>query len=205
MNSDVQILNNIWRWLSGGMEPLGYRPGATLSRVEKNLQPYECRRLSDRTLHVNCPHGLTVEVQEHVLRQFRSFSVNCHFRLRGRTALFQPVALRFKNGDLLGRQKTRCHAKNDNDASRHLQAVLCSDAVLTDLLARLQFRSLDVTVEKGEWVLDIAHFAACELISGIPVGNGYERMTYGQRVLLLDTMRRVRQLMDEVSSLSLAA
>lgn len=205
MNSDVQFLNNVWRWLSGGMEPLGYRPGMTLSQVEQNLQPYECERLSDRLLHVHCPHGLTIEVQERVNRQFRSFSVNCHFRLRGYTSLRQPVSLRFKNGDLLGRQETRCRAKIDNDATRHVQAVLCSDAQLMALLARLQFRALTVKADRGEWVLDIEHFAASELVSGIPIGNSYQRLSYDQRVLMIDVMRRAGQLMEDVSSLSMAA
>lgn len=36
MNSEVQVVNNLWRWLSGQRDPIGYQPGRVLHLVEKN-------------------------------------------------------------------------------------------------------------------------------------------------------------------------
>lgn len=205
MYNDTRLLNQLWRWLSGNSEPLGYCPGATLAMVEQNFRPLECQRYSDRILHVRCPQGLTMEVQEQVNRQYRAFSVNCHFRLRGASPLRETGHIQIKSGDLFGRRGARCHAVDGSEGSQRLQAVLSSDECLADLLARLDFRLLDLRMTQGRWVLDIEHQAASELFSRMCAGGGYQHLSYAQRQLLLETLRRVRALMDDVGELSLAA
>lgn len=205
MNSEVQVVNNLWRWLSGQRDPIGYQPGRVLHLVEKNLQPFECKRLSDRVLHVVCPQGLEVEVEERVVTSFRSYSITCHFHLRGETGLQQPIHIQAKNTDILGRGDTRFSAKTSNDDSRRLMAVLDCYPEITDALDCLNFRRLNLRSEAGQWQLEIELFAATELVGPRPVCSDYQRLPYAQRHLMLDVMQMFQKLMDRVTVQGVAA
>ena len=105
-----------------------------------------------------------MEVEERVVTSFRSYSVTCHFHLRGETGLQQPIHIQAKNTDILGRGDTRFSAKTSNDDSRRLMAVLDCYPEITDALDCLNFRRLNLRSEAGQWQLEIELFAATELV-----------------------------------------
>lgn len=74
-------LNRAWR-----RAPSGYRPGAALDRLARNLEPYACERLAPGLLRLTLPQGPQIEIGEQVQGLFMAHIVSHRFRLQGACA-----------------------------------------------------------------------------------------------------------------------
>ncbi|RTF83717.1 DUF3156 family protein, partial [Serratia marcescens] len=91
-------LNRAWR-----RAPSGYRPGAALDRLARNLEPYACERLAPGLLRLTLPQGPQIEVSEQVQGLFMAHIVSHRFRLQGVCAAQPPLTLDVVTGGWLRR------------------------------------------------------------------------------------------------------
>ncbi|WP_421415113.1 DUF3156 family protein [Serratia plymuthica] len=186
-------LNRVWR-----RQPAGYQPGATLTRLAQNLQPYACERLAPCQLRLTLPQGPVIEISERVSSLFMAHIVSHRFRLQGSSTLAEPLTLRITAGGGLRRRGVVYRATRDNATAQRVIGALQRYPQIGQTLTQLDFRSIQLRVADGRWWLDIEHFAASEVVSRLPAGRRYLRLEPEQRRLLLSSLLMIGQLMEKL-------
>lgn len=186
-------LNRAWR-----RAPAGYRPGAALDRLARNLAPYACERLVPGLLRLTLPQGPQIEISEQVQGLFMAHIVSHRFRLQGRCD-GQPLTLDVVTGGWLRRRGVRYLLRQRHAAAQRLLDGLLRYPQIGETLAQLDFRRVRLTVNDGRWQVDIEHFAASEVVSRLPAGRRYLRLDAEQRRLLLSSLLMIGQLMEKLN------
>lgn len=183
----------LWR-----REPAGYRAGGALERLQADLRPYACERLSAGRLRLTLPQGPVLEVSERPQALFLAHIVSHRFCLGGATSLTGCVRLTVHGAGWLRRRGVRYRTAGDEAAARRITEWLARYPQIDATLARLDFRHAQLTLAAGRWQFSVEHFAACEVVSRLPPGRRYLRLTAAQRCLLLSACLMMAQLMEKM-------
>lgn len=187
-------LNRAWR-----RAPSGYRPGAALDRLARNLEPYACERLAPGLLRLTLPQGPQIEIGEQVQGLFMAHIVSHRFRLQGACAMQLPLTLDVVTGGWLRRRGVRYLLRQRHAAAQQVLDGLQCYPQIGETLAQLDFRRVRLTVKDGRWQVEIEHFAASEVVSRLPAGRRYLRLDAEQRRLLLSSLLMIGQLMEKLN------
>ncbi|HGM6860518.1 TPA: DUF3156 family protein [Serratia rubidaea] len=180
-------------------EPAGYRAGGALERLQADLRPYACERLSAGRLRLTLPQGPVLEVSERPQALFLAHIVSHRFCLGGDTSLTGSVRLTVRGAGWLRRRGVRYRTVGDKAAARRITEWLARYPQIGATLAQLDFRHAQLTLAAGRWQFSVEHFAACEVVSRLPPGRRYLRLTAAQRCLLLSACLMVAQLMEKMN------
>ncbi|AVJ16124.1 DUF3156 family protein [Serratia sp. JUb9] len=186
-------VNRVWQ-----REPAGYRAGSALDRLQADLRPYACERLSAGRLCLTLPQGPQLEISERPQALFLAHIVSHRFSLSGRTALTGSARLTVRGTGWWRQRGVRYCTAGDEAAARQLTGWLARYPQIGATLAQLDFRHAQLTLAAGRWQFSIEHFAACEVVSRLPPGRRYLRLTAAQRCLLLSACLMVAQLMEKI-------
>ncbi|MCW7762196.1 DUF3156 family protein [Photorhabdus luminescens] len=198
MSHFVPLIDGIWRRLNKPRYPTGYQAGITLNRLEQNLSPYCCERLSAESLQVTLPDGLQIEVYEKPKALFLAYIVSCYFRLQGITSLKERIVIRAKVKGIFRRKTVTYYCCHGAEFGQQIIDLLNQYPLIGETLAELDFRDLILNIHQGQWQFEVEHFAASEVVSRLPASRRYLRLTSEQRYLLLSTLLMFKQLMEKI-------
>lgn len=172
--------------------PRGYRPGATLQRLARELM-VDIAEPEGSCLHCQAGASLVFDVQERTEGLFLSHTVSCEFRL----PLTLPIEsstvghLQIRHRGTWRREGILCKVKGRDDATGTLAAIagqLQNDEHLVKTLLPLDFRRCELRQEAGRWWLCIEHFGASEIVVSVPPLRRYIRLVRQQQQHLLDSL-----------------
>ncbi|MFD0706844.1 MULTISPECIES: DUF3156 family protein [Photorhabdus] len=198
MSHFVPLIDSIWRRLNKPRYPTGYQAGITLNRLEQNLSPYCCERLSAESLQVTLPDGLQIEVCEKPKALFLAYIVSCCFRLQGNTSLKEKIIIRAKVKGIFRRKSVIYYCCHGTEYGQPIIDLLNQHPLIGETLAELDFRDLILNIHQGRWQFEVEHFAASEVVSRLPASRRYLRLTVEQRHLLLSTLLMFSQFMGKI-------
>jgi hypothetical protein len=174
------------RWFAPGPAP-GYRAGATLARVARDLQAASCE--ADGVVaargRLTLDGGLALAAEECVERQFLMHTVLVRLSLkvpgpaaRGRATIGQQGWWR----------RTGVAARlgpDADDAFARRVAALLDTAALGRALAALDLTYCAIDADAHGWTLCVVPFGGSEVVSRMPSFRRYIRVTDAQRAALL--------------------
>ncbi|WP_256125211.1 DUF3156 family protein [Photorhabdus luminescens] len=198
MGHFVPLIDGIWRRLNKPRYPTGYQAGITLNRLEQNLSPYCCERLSAESLQVTLPDGLQIEVCEKPKALFLAYIVSCCFRLQGITSLKEKIVIKAKVKGIFRRKTVIYYCCHGAEFGQQIIDLLNQYPLIGETLAELDFRDLVLNIHQGQWQFEVEHFAASEVVSRLPASRRYLRLTSEQRYLLLSTLLMFSQLIGKL-------
>ncbi|WP_350304731.1 DUF3156 family protein [Photorhabdus viridis] len=198
MSRFVLLFDRVWRRLNKPRYPIGYHAGVTLSRLEQNLSPYCCERLSAKSMQIILPDGLQIEVCEKPKALFLAYIVSCCFRLHGITSLKEKIVIKAKVKGIFRRKSVTYYCCRGAESGQQVIDLLNQYPLIGETLAELDFRDLTLNIYQGQWQFEVEHFAASEIVSRLPASRRYLRLTVEQCHLLLSTLLMFSQLMGKL-------
>ncbi|WP_044870542.1 DUF3156 family protein [Pseudomonas sp. LFM046] len=184
-------LSEYWR-----RPPSGYRPGATLVHVQRDLQGLPGEPLDGAAMRFRSADGtLDFEVREVVQAQFLMHLVLTEFVLRVPSAGIGPVRIELNHRGAIRRQGIACKVRAGDAGA--LANRLQDDPRLLAALMPLDFKRLRIEREGSQWVVRLEHMGASEVVNRMPAFRRYIRLTAEQRQHLLQVFRGLRELLGE--------
>ena len=143
--------------------PAGYRPGATLGLLSRNLGQVQMRLLEPACAVLDNPaQGWRAEVRE---------CVEAHLLMHAGAIRRTGLACVYRSGD----------------KARFIQArdLLLSNAQLTAALMPLDFKRLALECRDGNWWLTLEHMGGSEVVNRMPAFRRYIQISPPQRAHLM--------------------
>ncbi|MDH0301963.1 MULTISPECIES: DUF3156 family protein [unclassified Pseudomonas] len=162
--------------LTGPRAPAGYRPGATLARLRRNLGLSDLQAAAAFTYREDGP---CIEVRERTESHLLMHLVMCEFILRvpacGQGALRAEV----HHTGALRRTGVACRLRGGDQALfETLQARL---AAVHAILMPLDFKRLSIECRDGQWQVTLEHMGASEVVNRMPAWRRYIPLAAEQR------------------------
>ncbi|OLF53721.1 DUF3156 family protein [Pseudomonas chlororaphis] len=189
-----QNLSDFWR-----RPPSGYRPGATLNQLCRDLPGLDWVPLAPGAARFAWAEGgLVFEVQELPQAQFLMHLVVCEFRLQIPARPGPAARIDLRHTGAIRRQGfTACLKQGTPEEWAELLQRLGSDPQLLEALLPLDFKRLQLRRGEQGWTVCLEHFGASEVVNRLPGFRRYIRLSAEQRGALLATFKRLRQLLDD--------
>ncbi|MDH4655609.1 MULTISPECIES: DUF3156 family protein [unclassified Pseudomonas] len=185
-------LSEYWR-----RPPPGYRPGATLLKVMRDLQGLHAETLEGAVTRFSSDDGdLVFDVRERVQAQFLMHLVLTEFVLQVPSTGVGPVRIELSHRGAIRRQGVTCNVRaGDARALGELLGRLESDQVLRAALMPLDFKRLVIEREGRQWRVRLEHMGASEVVNRMPGFRRYIRLVPEQRQLLLQALRAFKDVL----------
>ena len=166
------LLRGGWRWVRAAPAVPGYQPGATLSRVLREIEPDAPGVLADDgvSASLNTRFGADAALlRERVERHFLMHIVNVELVLRLASA--QPargvIRLHHEGTFRRGALAFRLTGAHDDHCAVLAQRV-CDDPAVRDALLVLDQRRVEIVGQGGAWELRIEPFGGCDVVNRMP-------------------------------------
>lgn len=171
--------------------PSGYRPGATLVRVARDLQPLHAEVLEEAATRFSSADGeLVFDAREVVQAQFLMHLVLTEFDLQLPSAGMGQVLIELNHRGTVRRQGIACRVRaGDAQSLGGLLASLEGDKALLAALMPLDFKRLVIEREGRQWAVRLEHMGASEVVNRMPGFRRYIRLVPEQRQYLLQAFR----------------
>ncbi len=167
--------------------PAGYRPGATLGLLSRNLGQVQMRLLEPACAVLDNPaQGWRAEVRECVEAHLLMHVVTCEFQLCLPALQGGEVRLELRQAGAIRRTGLACVYRS-GDKARFIQArdLLLSNAQLTAALMPLDFKRLALECRDGHWWLTLEHMGGSEVVNRMPAFRRYIQISPPQRAHLM--------------------
>ncbi|EHK72937.1 hypothetical protein PPL19_01800 [Pseudomonas psychrotolerans L19] len=175
-------------------QPAGYRPGATLASVVRDLPGLRVTELAIDHLQVGQEgRGWTFEIQERPQALFLMHLVTCRFQWQRPTHVVAPLRIRLRHSGWWRRTGLAFRILEGRDPAREQWcAELVRDAALIEALQVLAFRHLELERRGGQWRLVLEPYAASEVVSRFPAYRRYLRLLPDQAQAALQVLARLQ-------------
>lgn len=175
-------------------QPAGYRPGATLTRVVRDLPGLKVTELAIDHLQVGQEgRGWTFEIQERPQALFLMHLVTCRFQWQRPTCAIAPVRIRLTHRGWWRRTGLSFRIlEGRGPALEQWCSELVRDAALIEALQVLDFRHLELERRGGQWRLVLEPYAASEVVSRFPAYRRYLRLLPDQAQAALQVLARLQ-------------
>jgi len=184
------LLQKLSERLGGHRTPAGYRPGATLAHLQRNmgLAQFTVTGPSSATAMLD-NGGPRLEMVERTESQLLMHIVMTEFNVQV-PALQEGVAgFVLHHGGAIRRRSIRCRQRAGDPALlKRLQAALAGDRALHDALMPLDFKRLQIDLHGTQWQVRIEHMGGSEVVSRMPAFRRYIALSADQRHALLQTL-----------------
>ncbi|MCY1506484.1 hypothetical protein D9M68_407360 [compost metagenome] len=180
--------------------PSGYRPGATLAQVRRNLAGMRFDELEPARGRFSTVDGeLAFEVRELPQSQFLMHLVLSEFVLQVPAARQGELRFECAHSGALRRRGIVCWQRaGDPLAGARIIERLIDSTELREVLLPLDFRRLTLERGKGGWTVRLEHMGASEVVNRMPSFRRYIRLDRDQRFYLLATLARLQRLLGDV-------
>ncbi|OAN27162.1 DUF3156 family protein [Pseudomonas oryzihabitans] len=175
-------------------QPAGYRPGATLARLVRDLPGLQVTALAIDHLQVGQEgQGWTFEIRERPQALFLMHLVTCRFQWQRPTCAGTPVRIRLRHSGWWRRTGLAFRILAGRDpALERWCADLVRDPALIEALQVLDFRELELERRQGQWRLVLEPYAASEVVSRFPAYRRYLRLPPDQAQAALQVLARLQ-------------
>ncbi len=175
-------------------QPAGYRPGATLARLVRDLPGLQVTELADDHLQVGqLGQNWTFEIQERPQALFLMHLVTCRFQWQRPTGTVMPIRIRLRHSGWWRRTGLAFRILEGRSPALERWCIeLVQDLVLIDALQILDFRHLELERRGGQWRLLLEPYAASEVVSRFPAYRRYLRLAPDQAQAALLVLARLQ-------------
>ncbi|MCE0914239.1 DUF3156 family protein [Pseudomonas sp. NMI760_13] len=162
--------------LTGPRAPAGYRPGATLQRVGRNLGLTDLQSATSFTYREDGPR---IEVRERTESHLLMHLVMCEFILRVPARDQGRLRAELHHTGALRRSGVTCRRRGGDQALfERLDARL---AAVHAILMPLDFKRLAIDCQDGLWQVTLEHMGASEVVNRMPALRRYIPLDAEQR------------------------
>ncbi|WP_460415136.1 DUF3156 family protein [Pseudomonas sp. microsymbiont 2] len=156
--------------------PAGYRPGATLARLRRNLGLTD---LQSGARFAYRKDGPQIEVRERTESHLLMHLVMCEFILRVPARGQGTLRAELHHTGALRRTGVACRLRSGDQALfEMLQARL---AAVHAMLMPLDFKRLAIDCRDGQWQVTLEHMGASEVVNRVPAFRRYIPLATEQR------------------------
>lgn len=175
-------------------QPAGYRPGATLARVIRDLPGLQVTELAVDRLQVGQEgQSWTFEIREKPQALFLMHLVTCRFQWQRPTPALAPVRICLTHRGWWRRTGLAFRIlEGRHPALDQWCAELVRDPTLSEALQVLDFRHLELERRGGQWRLVLEPYAASEVVSRFPAYRRYLRLLPDQAQAALQVLARLQ-------------
>jgi hypothetical protein len=167
--------------------PAGYRPGATLGLLSRNLGQVHMQLLEPARGVIDNPAlGWRAEVRECVEAHLLMHVVTCEFRLCLPALQGGGVMLEMRHAGAIRRTGLACvYRSGDKARFAQVREQLLNNAQLTAALMPLDFKRLTLECRDGHWWLTLEHMGGSEVVNRMPAFRRYIQISPPQRAHLM--------------------
>ncbi|MDU9405921.1 DUF3156 family protein [Pseudomonas sp. zfem004] len=185
--------------LTGPRAPAGYRPGATLARLQRNIGLTDLQSGASLLTFTYRQDGPVVEVHERTESHLLMHLVMCEFRLRVPASGQGTVQLDMHHRGALRRTGLGCRQRGGDKALFDLlQARIAGDSALQAALMPLDFKRLSIGCEGGQWQVTLEHMGASEVVNRVPAFRRYIPLGADQRGYLWQAFEALQRILREL-------
>lgn len=169
--------------------PSGYRPGATLALVRRNLGGLVFEALEPGQGRFTLDDGLQVEARERTQSELLMHLVLTEFSLQVPSCGQDVAKLELRHTGAIRRQGLACTRRAGEAAElAGVIAALEGDPALRVALMPLDFKRLRIEREEGHWRVLLEHMGASEVVNRMPAFRRYIRLDDAQQAHLLNAL-----------------
>ncbi len=169
--------------------PSGYRPGATLALVRRNLGGLVFEALEPGLGRFTLDDGLQVEARERTQSELLMHLVLTEFSLQVPSCGQGVAKLELRHTGAIRRQGLACTRRAGEAAElAGVIAALEGDPALRVALMPLDFKRLRIEREEGHWRVLLEHMGASEVVNRMPAFRRYIRLDDAQQAHLLGAL-----------------
>ena len=180
------LRQKLFELFRGDRAPAGYRPGATLACVRRNLGPMNIALA-----------GLAVELVERTESQWLMHLVMTEFVLRVPAVTGGTARFEMHHGGAIRRNGIRVRRRSGNQAlGRELQARVQADTALFQALMPLDFKRLRIELHNLQWCVRLEHMGGSEVVNRMPAFRRYIALSPTQREHLLASLAGLQRLLS---------
>lgn len=178
--------------------PSGYRPGATLEQVRRNLAglTFEALEGGARGRFGVPGRELNFEVVERTQSELLMHLVLTDFVLRVPSPGGDALRVELRHSGALTRTGLVCKARHGDAAELAvLESRLLGDEALRQTLMPLDFKRLSIERQADGWLVSLEHMAASEVVNRMPNFRRYIRLSDGQRDCLITALIALQRIL----------
>jgi len=178
--------------------PSGYRPGATLALVRRNLAglPFEALDGGARGRFSVPAADLSFEVAERTHSELLMHLVLSDFLLQVPALGRGMAAVDIRHCGALTRTGLACKRRQGDSAElADLEQRLLGDEALCQALMPLDFKRLSIQRLGENWQVSLEHMAASEVVNRVPSFRRYIRLSDGQRDCLIASLVALQRIL----------
>ena len=177
--------------------PAGYRPGATLGLLSRNLGQVQMHLLEPaRAVLDNPAQGWRAEVRECVEAHLLMHVVTCEFQLCMPALQEGGVTLEMRHTGAIRRTGLACvYRGGDKARFTQVRDRLLSDAQLTAALMPLDFKRLRIDLQGRQWCVRLEHMGGSEVVNRMPAFRRYIALSRDQRTWLLEALSELQRVL----------
>lgn len=169
--------------------PSGYRPGATLALVRRNLGGLGFEALKPGQGRFTLDDGLQVEARERTQSELLMHLVLTEFSLQVPSCGQGVAKLEVRHTGAIRRQGLACTRRAGEAAElAGVIAALEGGPALRAALMPLDFKRLRIEREEGHWRVLLEHMGASEVVNRMPAFRRYIRLDDAQQAHLLNAL-----------------
>ncbi|QWA30950.1 DUF3156 family protein [Pseudomonas sp. RC3H12] len=162
--------------LSGPRAPAGYRPGATLARLGRNLGLADLPAAASFAYRKDGPR---IEVRERTESHLLMHLVMCEFILRVPASGQGTLRAELHHTGMLRRSGLGCRLRGGDPLL--FEALEARLATLQASLMPLDFQRLAIECRDGQWQVILEHMGASEVVNRMPALRRYIPLSTEQR------------------------
>ncbi|MCY1405117.1 hypothetical protein D3C76_1153890 [compost metagenome] len=166
--------------------PSGYRPGATLACLARNLGQ---QGIAAAGIIHDPTQGWHAEVHERVEAHLLMHIVTCEFQLQVPALQLGDVSLEVRHAGALRRTGLACvYRKGDQARFAQLREQLLRHEGLVAALMPLDFKRLTLACRDSHWQLTLEHMGGSEVVNRMPAFRRYIPISPQQRGYLMASL-----------------
>ena len=190
------MIRNLRERLLARRAPSGYRPGATLACLERNLGQQNL--VAAGVIH-DPAQGWQAKVHERVEAHLLMHIVTCEFQLQLPAPHGREVSLELRHTGALRRTGLACvYRKGDRARFAQLRDRLLQQAALVAALMPLDFKRLTLAWRDGRWWLTLEHMGGSEVVNRLPAFRRYIPISPPQRAHLMASLAQFNTLLPSL-------
>ena len=188
----LRLFEKLWN-----KSPLGYAAGATLKRVQAELQGRLITISTDgiRAQLEEKDGRFRCAVEERVESHYMMHIVAAEFVLQVSGAVVPGAKISLYNGGLIRKKGVRCHIlRPRQEELKQLCAALEQDTTVGAALTGLNFRNCQIEATETGWTVRLEPYGGSEVVNRVPAFRRYIRLGSEQvdyLVLALHALNRV--------------
>lgn len=191
------MLSKLSDLFSSKRAPAGYRPGATLEHVRRNLgQPSFQLSAPVRAQFQFSPEGPVIEVHERAQAQLLMHIVLTQFRFHTPASQWREGCYQVHHTGAITRTGLVCRRrKGPRDFADLLTRELSTNKALREALMPLDFKKITLEYSHGGWSVTLEHMGGSEVVNRMPAFRRYISLSIEQTHLLQQSIFALHQVL----------